>query len=63
MFVDTGDTLGGWFRSFKTPIRLTGCSDFSAETPPKLGEHNREILQSLGYSDADVQSLKDQSVI
>jgi len=28
-----------------------------------LGEHNQEILSSLGYSDADVQSLKDASVI
>ena len=48
MFVDTGDTLGGQFRSLKTPIRLTGCDDFSAETPPKLGEHNREILCGIG---------------
>ena len=31
--------------------------------PPLLGEHNQEILSSLGYSDADVQSLKDASVI
>ncbi len=48
MFVDTGDTLGGQFRSLKTPIRLTGCEDFSAETPPTLGEHNREILCGIG---------------
>ena len=30
---------------------------------PLIGEHNQEILSSLGYSDADVQSLKDASVI
>ena len=48
MFVETGDTLGGQFRSLKTPIRLTACEDFSAETPPKLGEHNREILCGIG---------------
>jgi crotonobetainyl-CoA:carnitine CoA-transferase CaiB-like acyl-CoA transferase len=48
MFVDTGDTLGGQFRSLKTPIRLTGCADFPAGDPPKLGEHNQEILCGIG---------------
>ena len=48
MFVETGDTLCGQFRTIRTPLRLTGCEDFSAETPPKLGEHNREILCGIG---------------
>ena len=48
MFVDTGDTMDGRFRSLKTPIRLTGCADPPAETPPELGEHNQAILCSIG---------------
>ena len=48
MFVDTDDTMGGRFRSLKTPIRLTGCADPPAETPPELGEHNQAILCSIG---------------
>ena len=48
MFVDTGDTLGGTFRGVKTPARLTACVDSPAETAPTLGQHNLEILCSLG---------------
>ena len=48
MFVSTGDTLGGQFTSLKTPIHLTECVDFAADTPPTLGENNREILTTLG---------------
>ena len=29
---------------------------------PQLGEHNHAILQSLGYSDAEIQALREQGV-
>jgi formyl-CoA transferase len=48
MYVDTGDTVGGTFRSPRTPVRLTGCVEPPAGTPPTLGQHNREILCSIG---------------
>ena len=48
MYVDTGDTLGGTFRSLATPIQLTACRPSNTGTPPKLGEHNAEILCTLG---------------
>ena len=48
MFVDTGDTLGGQFRSLRTPVRLTGCVESRRDAPPQLGEHNREVLCTLG---------------
>ena len=48
MFVETGDTLGGTFKSPRTPVRLTGCHEPPAETPPTLGQHNREILCGIG---------------
>ncbi len=31
--------------------------------PPLLGEHNREILEDLGYSAADVERLAENSII
>ncbi len=48
MFVETVDALRGRCRSVKTPVRLTGCVDFREYTPPTPGEHNRELLCSLG---------------
>ena len=48
MYVDTGDTLGGRFRSLATPLRLTGCRRPDAGAPPRLGQHNAEILGGIG---------------
>ena len=48
MFLDSGDTLGGPFRTVKTPIQLTGCVDVPAGSPPTLGQHNREVLCGIG---------------
>ncbi len=48
MFVETGDTLGGAFRSLATPIQLTACRPSDAGIPPTLGQHNAEILCTLG---------------
>ena len=30
---------------------------------PELGEHNNEVLEGLGYSDADIKQLKEEGVI
>ena len=30
---------------------------------PKLGEHNNEILSDLGYTNSEIESLKDDKVI
>ena len=48
MWVDTGDTLGGIFTGLKTPTRLTACVGSPAEPAPTLGQHNVEILCSIG---------------
>ena len=64
MFVETGDTLGGQFRSLKTPIRLTGCVASPEDTPPLLGEHNREVLCSIGgLSLEDVARLETEGAL
>jgi len=30
---------------------------------PELGEHNNEVLKSLGYSDADIKQFKEEGII
>ncbi len=64
MYVDTGDTLGGTFRGVKTPARLTACVDSPKETAPLLGEHNLEILCSLGgMTPEEVAQLEAEGVL
>ena len=48
MYVETDDTVGGTFRSLATPIQLTACRASDTGAPPKLGEHNAQILCTLG---------------
>jgi formyl-CoA transferase len=53
----------GTIKQTGLPIKFSRTPGGLDRHPPLLGEHNQEILSSLGYSDADVQSLKDGSVI
>ncbi|MAZ62941.1 MAG: CaiB/BaiF CoA-transferase family protein [Dehalococcoidia bacterium] len=53
----------GTIKQTGLPIKFSRTPGGLDLHPPLLGEHNQEILSSLGYSDADVQSLKDASVI
>ena len=53
----------GTIKQTGLPIKFSRTPGGLDRHPPLLGEHNQEILSSLGYSDADVQSLKDASVI
>ena len=48
MFVDSGDTFGRSFRTVNSPLRLMECVDNPAKTPPRLGEHNQEVLCAIG---------------
>ncbi|MCH8898380.1 MAG: CoA transferase [Chloroflexi bacterium] len=64
MFVETDDTLGGRFRSLKTPIHLTDCEEFTADTPPLLGENNVEILCGIGgLSREQLSQLEEQGAV
>jgi len=50
-------------------LRVHGTPWQFSETPakiglaPELGEHNDEVLTSLGYSTADVQGLRERKII
>ena len=64
MYVDTADTLGGQFRSLRTPLRLTGCAAAPAAAPPTLGQHNREILCNLGgLTEQELADLEKEGAV
>ena len=53
-----------------TPIKLPAVTPKFSATPggtrrlgPELGEHNQEVLRSLGYSDSDIAALHDDGVL
>jgi crotonobetainyl-CoA:carnitine CoA-transferase CaiB-like acyl-CoA transferase len=50
-------------------LRVHGTPWQFSETPakigiaPELGEHNDEVLTSLGYGKADIQGLRERKII
>ena len=50
-------------------LRVHGTPWRFSETPanigiaPELGEHSSEILSSLGYSESDIQGLRERKII
>ena len=46
-----------------TPVRLSGTPGGIRHRAPRLGEHTAEILAGLGYSEAEVASLRSDGVV
>ena len=64
MFVDSGDTFGGPFRTVNTPIKLTGSVDTPVAPPPLLGEHNEDILCGIGgLSPDELGRMQSEGVV
>jgi crotonobetainyl-CoA:carnitine CoA-transferase CaiB-like acyl-CoA transferase len=50
-------------RSIANPVRLSSTPVLYRLPPPLLGEHNREILQSLSYSASEIgQAFKESAI-
>ena len=45
------------------PIKFSRTPGGLDRHPPLLGEHNHELLESLGYSPGEIKELKAQEVI
>jgi crotonobetainyl-CoA:carnitine CoA-transferase CaiB-like acyl-CoA transferase len=63
MYLEMAHPTLGSIKQTGLPIKFSLTPGGLDRHPPLLGEHNQEILKSLGYSEADVQSLIAQSVI
>ena len=58
----THPTLGK-IKQLGIPIKFSRTPGALDLPPPLLGEHNQEVLESLGYSAAEIEELKVQEVI
>ena len=45
------------------PLHLEGVARVGPKRAPELGEHSTEVLESLGYTHEQIQSLREQGVI
>ena len=57
------DRSGGTARVPAPPWIFGGCELPDAGLPPFQGEHNREVLRSLGFSDVDIEDLEANGVL
>jgi len=62
MIVEVEHPVRGSYLSAGNPIKLS-ASPTQIATAPLLGQHNEEILQELGYREADIAALQEEGAI
>ena len=63
MYLEMPHPTLGTIKQTGLPIKFSLTPGGLDRHPPLLGEHNQEILEGLGYSEADIKELADASVI
>lgn len=53
----------GKLKLVRSPLHLSKTPASIERHPPLLGEHTTEVLQGLGYSEQEQQTLKDKGVV
>ena len=47
----------------RNPLTFSGTPIKDYRAPPLLGAHTRDVLASIGYDDAKVETLKKQGIV
>lgn len=55
--VQTPTHEGGVFNAPASPVRFPGADDGPKGPAPRFGEHTRDVLAELGYSEAEIDAL------
>jgi len=63
MFVEIDHPTAGKMKLNASPIKMSETKAEIRFAPPTLGQHNAEILQSLGYSESEINSFHEKGVI
>ncbi len=51
------------FRTVDSPVSIQGIEKAVPSLPPEVGQHSREILAEIGYSNPDIATLESAGVI
>jgi formyl-CoA transferase len=49
--------------TISSPLQVHGVTKVAAKRAPKIGEHNEEVLQQLGFSAAEINGLHESGAI
>ena len=63
MVIEVEHPEGGSVKMPGNPVKFSETNEESFTSPPLLGAHTAEVLQSLGKSEAEISTLKEQGVI
>jgi crotonobetainyl-CoA:carnitine CoA-transferase CaiB-like acyl-CoA transferase len=63
MVIEQNHPVLGKIRLPNLPFRFSDCDTSPTCVAPNMGQHNRQIASSLGYSDAEIDTLLDAGVL
>ena len=63
LLVDLEHPVLGTVKMANSPVRMSGGETGTRRSSPALGQHTREFLAELGYSDAEVAELEAAKVV
>jgi CoA:oxalate CoA-transferase len=64
MIVEVDSPYWGKYKTTGMPVKMTQLEQARFESPPRLGEHNEEILERLlGYSKEEMENFKKEGII
>jgi formyl-CoA transferase len=63
VFVEVEQPPHGRFRTINSPISLSDVDKVPPRPAPRLGEHSRQVLQDVGYSEQEIADLVSNGVV
>jgi crotonobetainyl-CoA:carnitine CoA-transferase CaiB-like acyl-CoA transferase len=63
MVVELTHPQYGPFRALGIPIKLSDTPGVVENAPPRFGEHNREVLSKLGYTEGEIRAFGETGAI
>ncbi|MEN9671681.1 MAG: hypothetical protein RL018_1958, partial [Pseudomonadota bacterium] len=63
MVVEQDHPTAGKIKLPNLPFRFSDCDTSPSGPAPLLGQHNRDIARSLGYSAAEIDVLVEEGVL